>query len=400
MTAKRFITFVGICSIVATLIGCSGALSIASGTVPAPSSELTTVNGTVSNGGQFDIYGTGFGAKTQAAPIRYDDFETGTTVGDFVSADLPWWGTHFNSSGQGAVIANDNLRTTNKTKDVKCMLSTNGNNTPLRSDSIYRDNVGFNITGKVYINFWQYMNLVGNANGTTDSSANYQVKWMDLLRSPCNDCGGNTDNFEWQFSDWAYDSPPNPGWYEQTHIANEDARITYFLSHNIFQASAWYNIAVQIDFGTLGSSNGSFYMYASQPSGAYFTLSKINIKTMFSAPPQGKTTYPDFLRLGWYHGSWYPVGPIKNTFTTYVYYDNIYIDNSWARVEIGDQPTYDGCTHREIQIPVSWDSRHIVVKLNLGSFNSGNVYLYVIDENGVVSNNGNGMLLTVGTNYH
>jgi len=30
------------------------------------------------------------------------------------------------------------------------------------------------------------------------------------------------------------------------------------------------------------------------------------------------------------------------------YFDDIYIDDSWARTEVGDNATYDNCTHREI----------------------------------------------------
>ncbi len=71
-----------------------------------------------------------------------------------------------------------------------------------------------------------------------------------------------------------------------------------------------------------------------------------------------------------------------------VWIDDPYIQvGTQARVEIADTATWDTNTHREIQIPGSWDSNSINITVNQGSFNSGDTaYLFVIDENGVASN--------------
>ena len=71
---------------------------------------------------------------------------------------------------------------------------------------------------------------------------------------------------------------------------------------------------------------------------------------------------------------------IPEMFTSYT--DNIYIDTTWARVEIGDEPIYDACSRREIQIPTHWSSGQIKVTANPGSFRPGEVvYVFVINEN-------------------
>jgi hypothetical protein len=68
------------------------------------------------------------------------------------------------------------------------------------------------------------------------------------------------------------------------------------------------------------------------------------------------------------------------------YYDDVYIDNTLARVEIGDAPDYASATHREIQIPSSWSDGHIEATLHLGSFPAtAGLYLYVVDAEGRVS---------------
>jgi hypothetical protein len=68
------------------------------------------------------------------------------------------------------------------------------------------------------------------------------------------------------------------------------------------------------------------------------------------------------------------------------YWDNVYIDSTRARVEIGDAPTLAAATHREIQRATAWSNTSLNVTLNRGSFPSlSSLYLYVIDSTGVAS---------------
>lgn len=65
------------------------------------------------------------------------------------------------------------------------------------------------------------------------------------------------------------------------------------------------------------------------------------------------------------------------------YIDDIYMDNSWARIELGDNPIYESCSHREIQIPTEWSETKISFKVNVGSFVPGaRAYLFVINDHG------------------
>jgi len=67
-------------------------------------------------------------------------------------------------------------------------------------------------------------------------------------------------------------------------------------------------------------------------------------------------------------------------------YDDIYIDNTQARVEIGNNSVWANCTHREIQVPIAWSNNSIQFTVNKGSFNSGeSAYVFVVDENGSTS---------------
>lgn len=73
----------------------------------------------------------------------------------------------------------------------------------------------------------------------------------------------------------------------------------------------------------------------------------------------------------------------------YTYWDDVYLDITQARVEIGDASTYAASRHREIQIPSAWSATSISVKLHAGSFpDLTTLYLYVVTEAGVVNATG------------
>lgn len=76
-----------------------------------------------------------------------------------------------------------------------------------------------------------------------------------------------------------------------------------------------------------------------------------------------------------------------------VYFDDIYITPTFARIEIGNASTYAACTHREIQIPTAWTATSVTVTANTGSFTDAEtVYLFVIDADGTASP---GQLVTI-----
>jgi len=105
------------------------------------------------------------------------------------------------------------------------------------------------------------------------------------------------------------------------------------------------------------------------------------------------SSYPDPFR--WMHFGYFETNNLNPGHEVHTYWDDIYIDDSWARVEIGDQPVYSNCTHLEAQKIVSWNSDRIDFITNNGSFSQGDTaYLYVIDAAG--NNNDQGVEITIG----
>ena len=67
-----------------------------------------------------------------------------------------------------------------------------------------------------------------------------------------------------------------------------------------------------------------------------------------------------------------------------------------SRVELGDNPVWIDCRHKELQIPTNWskDGNLIDITVNQGTFIEGDTaYLFIIDSNGAVSS---GYPITIG----
>ena len=71
----------------------------------------------------------------------------------------------------------------------------------------------------------------------------------------------------------------------------------------------------------------------------------------------------------------------------YSYMDDAYIDSTQARIEICNESEWNESRvrHCEIQIPQSWNDTSITFTTNQGSFPNGTAHLFVVDENGTVS---------------
>jgi hypothetical protein len=72
--------------------------------------------------------------------------------------------------------------------------------------------------------------------------------------------------------------------------------------------------------------------------------------------------------------------------STDVYIDDTYVNTTWARVVLGNAPTYGAVTQTELQPVSSWSDSVITATLNMGSLPGFDVaYVYVFDGNGQVN---------------
>jgi len=70
-------------------------------------------------------------------------------------------------------------------------------------------------------------------------------------------------------------------------------------------------------------------------------------------------------------------------------YDDIFVDFTRARVELADASSWSAARKKEVQVPVTWTSNSISIRVNAGTFSTGQTaYLYVIDSSGAVNSQG------------
>jgi hypothetical protein len=69
--------------------------------------------------------------------------------------------------------------------------------------------------------------------------------------------------------------------------------------------------------------------------------------------------------------------------------DDIYIDDTYARVFLGDSINFSGCNKKEMQIPTAWSGNLISISPHLGVFQGKpEAFLYVVDANGQANSQG------------
>jgi hypothetical protein len=318
--------------------------------------KVTGLKGNINHGAKVEISGSGFGLKSNPFPIRYDDFE-GLTNGQGVGTATGWW------EGEKMVVNKSYQRNTVSTRNAKIVLP----------GVIKKNNIGFANTKKAYVNLWVRFDW-----GEGDDS--YQIKtWRIANRI----VSGGTDMPTIALFHWFYTSgKARIQWITKKDDGEGGGKLVKNLYTDLPYPPTnpiWLNLAMQVDQNDL--MEGSLTVWSTNFKGGAI------LRQSSTHQVRNEKKYLNAIKIGEYIGS----GGDSST----LYYDNIYIDNSWARVELGDKGNYNECTIREIQIPSAWSENSITITVNQGSFAYGKtVYLYAIDPNG--NSNSQGYPITIG----
>lgn len=318
----------------------------------APS--VSGVSGTISNGQSVTISGSSFGTKSIGAPYRWDSFEQGES-GELVTG----W-----SGGTGSDIAR-------------------------YSDEVQRGPSAHLITSKhAFRPGAENISLCQN-----DYTNGYDVLYIDYWYrlTPVDASGINGRNYKpWRV--WTNDISMqfNPGTMPGAGIFSiydngYPAQLPEISMWNGEERDYgnWKHEQVVVGVSDPGVANGVLHRYInSQPIGPFSDSLVFRTRNIL----------PTEIRIGHYWATdedpGDPISMPSNTGAD-LYIDDLYIDRTWSRVEIGDASTYSACTHREIQIPSAWSAGSITTTINQGSFaNNSTVYLYVTDGNDDVNING------------
>lgn len=300
---------------------------------------IDTVSGTISNGETVTITGTNFGSKSTAAPNLFDAVDNISSYSSLSNGDsIPYGGSHpwssdFTVSTYGAVSGEQR-----HTNSSACYKESNN----------YKHYVdGRSVTGGtgIYVSWWFKTDT--DVSGTNHSSKYLRLSQGSALQ---------TKTLSWaQILCMVYDEP--------SYAANNFP--DYAPSIN-----TWHFLELFID------NNAKTFT-------AKADNTVIHDNVSWSS---GSITFDYVWKVGFDGG-----GVSPPYITSWI--DDIYVDNTQARVVLGDASTYSTCDYFEVQPAVTWATGKIEINFNQGSFvTEDTAYLYVVSSTGTITA---GKLITI-----
>lgn len=349
------------------LLAAVGLTLVGAGSLPAaPGLRVTAVAGSPTHGGTLTLTGVGFGTKPVAAPLKYDDFQTLANGQDLSASG---WVT----AGHFKPVAS-NARVRPGTPFVRNARAHFNGTVPFSQEG---DASNFALLGrtftKAYVDFWMYADSSGlgarkpqnikifrlHQTSAGDPNAYFSTTVVPGDASGDSLCAGRDGTTTQEWPGCAPSTLANNG-----GIPNNEFPGTEFWDK-------WLHFQAIAAAGT-GSANGTWVLY-------------VNGKLRYNRPGNIQMMRSGFNRwmeiwLGNY------VRSEEYDGDAYFMWESVYVDNSWARVEVGNNAVYAACTLRETQAPTAWSDTSVTVRVNRGQFPSlAGAWVFVVDDLGNVS---------------
>lgn len=314
-------------------------LLLASASFAAPS--VSGISGTVANGSSITISGSGFGTG-DTTPLLWDDFESSSASTGSRMAGSPRMGSWV-PAGNGVYSS------AAKNSGGRSLMSAFSPDAQWQNFTVTMPN-----GQRFFQSFWFRYDTSGTGG---------QVK-LALVH-------GNSGQGE--FAPTVNNNSSTTSWW-MSNIATESSAGNAAASWGSNPGpNAWHHfeMAMQQSSGG-GAGDGSITTW-------------IDGKQMYSAKNVATRDSSQYYwnEMGFLHG----VTNMGVNTTTYL--DDVYANNSWARVVLCDSATYSGCKRTEIQPVETWADGSIKVTLATSGFTDpSNVYIYVFDANGTGNTTG------------
>ncbi len=321
----------------------------------------SVTDGDLSDGTTIEITGVSFGTKSVNSPLVFVNSEgkTNKTQLDESSLYIEEENRYFY----------DDSQTHSKGMAIKLNTQRWPNGVLLFYD------MGVEGTNEVYFTFWSRIDfLVGDDSETT---AGAQIKWT-CIRAEKNRTESGYGFYPWYWKvDGAFEwKTQAAGVVYDDYVVDGSNWVDEAPTEN-----TWFRIEI---YGKRASApyeaDGTWIVKCIEPEDNRVVTITDNTKQITHGSEDGTWRY-----VGW-RNEITNASSADSQSEVDMWIDDIYIDNSRARVEMGDSPVFEDCLHREIQVPTVWTDSSIQIELNQGSFQTGDtVYLFVIDEAGNVS---------------
>ena len=319
---------------------------------PAP----TSTSGTMADGETVTITGSGFGTKSPAAPLVYDDFEDGAA--DVTASALG----RVNWGGLEEQTVLDNV--------------VYGGAYAVHHTYTSGEDVG---------NFWVLDNTLGDASkiyvylvrrwdGTFDNAATN----MKILR--IYPAAGGLPDLVVTFHGTAILGGWGPAYNAAVEACDNPIFPTGYQKNNWPVSGTWYPEEYVVQFSSATDAADGTYTH-------YRTGTELVTASDVTTRCSGYTAIPQKIYIDGYQGGTGFVGD--------VYEDSIYVDNTWARTMLCTGATWAARATCEIQPASAWSDTEVTVTINQGNFaDDATAYLYVVDADGAA--NADGLEVTFG----
>lgn len=301
------------------------------------------------------IDGSGFGIKVGASPVKFDDFENGIAQTALNDRDASWniyWGT------KGYGVNYSNTYAHSGSLSVSSLIA---------GGESFKTNYFTYAPGsrEMFISYW-WRTVRGDAADTTI------IKMTRICSSEAAGGGGVYNGDGNTSLGGTYNLGGGSGPYcAYNNGVTSEVVLKYFKAPPL---NAWVKVEMYKKLSTPGANDGIMEC----------NLLGIDyaIDTAAMTRAAGKSFLLNTVLLGTMDGS-------DKTHDYEIYIDDVYIDSTRARVEIGNSATWSGCTIRETQLPVSWSDTVISSTIKPGLFTIAQPkYVYVVDAKGAVNQTG------------
>jgi hypothetical protein len=305
---------------------------------------ITDVSGNLTHGTPLTISGRSFGSDSAPGPVVWDNVESGEFS--------PNWGSSRNLSV--------GTRSRNQFSNYCGTNNFQGSG----GDGGYGYFVGpsEHLGERWFVQYW--FQIDGNFDWGTSTYGNGDENLANVKIFRMWNPGSVDENFVMALHGYV-DSAP----YLAEYVDDSGGGRAFSGFRSEWQKGVWHCLQFEYKESSVGVQDGEFRIWLD----GKLELDDRTIKT--------REDFADLKRpfiVGFYD-SWNDSGTDRDDF----FIDDVYIDNSWARVELGNALNYSECTIRETQIPTEWDDGTIEVVTNLGSLaSSPNMYLFVTDADG------------------
>lgn len=315
---------------------------------------ITQVVATGGTGASFQVSGTGFGTKPSAGPFRWDGFENGTLGANITTGG---W-TPYQSGGIGHVYSGTRAHTGSKSA-LRV--------TPSTTDDFRSAGLKGLQSKEIYYSVWFMWNKIS---GNYDQGTPI-VKVMRVNSTPDFYSGSTSSPSFW------ITHLPTSGW-TYAGMVNNSGSITdqQDVTSSALTPSVWHRMELRIRLSDpAGSSNGIAKVWLDGvPS--YSHISGVTRTASEAGKLLDNFLLPAMIDRG---------GQVMEYSV-----DDVYVDNTQARVEVCASATWVACVNnKDVQVASSWSDSSITFTVRGDAFPAGQaLYLYIVDKDGGVNPNG------------